>query len=75
MTDNGTLITTLGRLGSGVYQAVKGRLWDGVPSTITTYRPDAVEISATMRTATLTPSMRTATLAQTKRTVTFTVTP
>lgn len=34
MTDNGTLITTLGRLGSGLYQAVKGRLWSGsVPTT------------------------------------------
>jgi hypothetical protein len=29
MTDNGTLITTLGRLGSALYQAVKGRLWVG----------------------------------------------
>ncbi len=34
MTDNGTFITTLGRLGQGLYQAVRGRLWEGgAPST------------------------------------------
>lgn len=33
MTDNGTLIVTLGRLGSGVYQAVRGLLWEGTTPT------------------------------------------
>lgn len=75
MTDNGTFITTLGRLGSGVYQAAKGLFWDGAPSTITSTRPDAVVVSVTMRPVTVSRSLRTVTFTQTSRTVSFTVTP
>jgi len=33
MKTNGSLIATLGRTGSGVFQAVKGRIWSGYTPT------------------------------------------
>jgi len=44
MTTNGSLIATLGRTGSGVYQAVKGRIWSGYTPTVVT-RPDVMTLT------------------------------
>ncbi len=53
MTDDGTLLTTLGRLGGGIYQAVKGGLWRGnLPAVVT--RPDMVTITVSDPRATIT---------------------
>lgn len=71
MTDNGTFITTLGRLGQGLYQAVRGRLWEGSTPT------SAVDLwgycSVTPRVSTLTVTPRVSYVSATVRTKELTV--